>query len=153
VMTYYSTTMKVLEELGATDRPMIVAFNKIDCIQDDAIVRGLRVHLPDAHFISVHTGEGIPELLARMEELASPGLVTRTWRIPPEESALLARMHRAGQVHEVRYEGADTVMVATLPQSFAAEVARFVQVAKPQSAASAESDDTFLQTSLVKPTK
>ena len=153
VITFYQTTMKVLEELHAADRPMIVAFNKIDQVEDDSILRGLRVHLPDAHFISVHSGAGIPQLLARMEELASPGLVTRTWRLPSEESALLARIHRAGQVHEIRYQDADTLIHATLPQSFAAELARFVQLAKPKVPPNEPADDTFLQTSLVKPTK
>jgi hypothetical protein len=91
--------------------------------------------------------------LARMEELASPGLITRTWRLPPEESALLARIHRAGQVHEVRYEGADSVIVATLPQTFAGELARFMQVAKLETAPTEGGSDSFLETTLVKPTK
>jgi GTPase len=153
VMTFYWTTMKVLDELGAAERPMIVAFNKIDRVEDESTLHGLRVHLPDAHFISVHTGAGIPELLTRMEELASPGLVTRTWRIPSDEAALLARVHRVCQVHEVRYEGADTVIVATVPQSFAAELARFVQIATPDAEQIDADSDSFLQTTLLKPTK
>jgi YD repeat-containing protein len=88
-----------------------------------------------------------------MEELASPGLVTKTWRIPPEEGALLARMHRAGQVHEVRYDGAESLVHATIPETFAAELARFVQLAKSQLTPNDGADDTFLQTSLAKPTK
>src|SRR5687768_10166651 len=111
-MEFYTTTMKVLEELGAGRQPMIVVFNKIDKLADPATLRGLRTHFPNALCVSVHTGEGIPELLAKMEELANPAMITRTWRIPAGEAALLARLHRVAQVHEVRYDGADAVVLA-----------------------------------------
>jgi len=145
--------MKVLEELGAANRPMIVVFNKIDKVEDESTITGLRIHFPDAHFISVHTGDGLPELLARMEELAGPSSVTREWRFPPEEAAQVARLYRVGQVREVRHEEADTIVVATVPAKHADELARFVQVSNPQNADPEIGDDTFLETILVKPTK
>lgn len=151
VMDFYTTTMKVLAELGAGDRPMLVAFNKIDKLEDDSAIRGLRTHFPNAFFISAHSGEGLPELLARMDELASPNSVTRTWRLPASEAALMARIHRNGQVHETRYDGADTIVTATLPTKFANELKPYIQSA--ESSATAESgDDTFLQTRISEPT-
>jgi GTPase len=153
VVSFYATTMKVLDELGAASRPMIVAFNKIDKVADESTIRGLRLHFPNAYFISVHTGEGLPELLGRMEELAGPSSVTREWRFPPEESAQVARLYRLGQVREVRHEGADTLVVATVPQKIAEDLARFVQVSNPQPVTSDKDGDTFLETILVKPTK
>jgi GTP-binding protein HflX len=127
-MEFHATTMKVLAELGADQRPTQVVFNKIDKVADDSVLQGLRRHFPDALFISVHSGEGLDALLDKMSELATPGTVTREWLIPPEEAALLARFHRAGQVHRISYEGADAVVAATLPVKFAGELARFLRV-------------------------
>src|SRR4051812_44413472 len=69
VIEFYNTTMKVLAELGADKRPMILAFNKVDLVQDPAVLANLRRHFPDAHFTSVHTGEGLDKLVERMGEL------------------------------------------------------------------------------------
>ena len=132
VMEFHTTTMKVLEELGAGKQPMIVVFNKVDKLTDPATLRGLLMHFPNAICISVHTGEGISELLAKMEELANPAMITRTWRIPAEEAALLARLHRTAQVHEVRYDGADAIVLATVPKKIADDLISFMHVANPE---------------------
>jgi GTP-binding protein HflX len=127
VLQFHQTTMDVLAELGAGSQPMIVAFNKVDKVQDPAVLHRLRVHFPDAVFISVHTGEGIPVLLERMSELAAPGTITRELRLPASEGALLARLHRLGQVHAVTYDGSDVVVTAALPVKLAEEFSRFIQ--------------------------
>src|SRR4051794_39685323 len=69
VLEFYNTTMKVLAELGADDKRMLVAFNKIDKISDPTVLVTLRRHFPDALFLSVHTGQGIAELIERMGEM------------------------------------------------------------------------------------
>jgi GTP-binding protein HflX len=127
VIEFHQTTLDVLEELGAGSQPAITVFNKVDKVADPASLHRLRVHFPDALFISVHTGEGIPALLERMTELAAPGTVTRDLRIPPGESSLLARLHREAQVHGITYDGGDSLVTVTLSQRLAAECARFVQ--------------------------
>jgi GTPase len=150
VMEFYTTTMKVLEELGAGKRPMLVALNKIDRLENSSTLRGLQTHFPNALCISIKTGEGIPELLARMEELANPAMVTRTWRLPPDEPALLARVHREAQVHGIAYDGAHALVTATVSKKFAEELARFVHDVSEQSSETPD-QPTFLQTSLVHP--
>jgi GTPase len=151
VMSFYTTTMRVLEELGAGDRPMLIVFNKIDKVEDESTLRALRTHFPDAHFISVHTGAGLDELLARMDDLAGPGSVTKTWCFPGEESARLAMVHRCGQVRDIQYEGSNTIVTATVPEKIAADLAQFLQVANSQPAPDRE--DSFLETTIAKPTK
>lgn len=127
VLEFYQTTLDVLEELGAGARPTIIVFNKIDKVSDPAALHRLRSHFADAIFISVHTGEGIPALLEKMTELASPGNVTRELRIPASESGLIARLHREAQVHEIKYDGSDSLVTVTLSERLAAECAKFVQ--------------------------
>lgn len=127
VMEFYSTTMKVLAELGADKRPMLVVFNKTDKVTDPARLHGLRTHFPDALFISVHTGEGLDALLEKMGGLASPGTLTRNLRLPAGEAGLIARLHREGQVHEITYDGADTLMTVTMPARLTRDCAHFMQ--------------------------
>ena len=127
VIEFHQTTLDVLEELGAGSRPMITVFNKTDKVADPATLHRLRVHFPEAIFISVHTGEGIPALLEKMTALAAPGTVTRELRIPASESGLLARLHREAQVHEIAYDGSDSLVTVTLSQRLATECAKYVQ--------------------------
>jgi GTP-binding protein HflX len=127
VLEFHQTTIDVLKELGAGDRPAIIVFNKVDKVADPAVLQRLRSHFPDALFISAHTGEGIPALLEKMTELASPGNVTRELRIPAAESGVLARLHREAQVLRVAYDGSDAVATVTLSQRLAEECARFIE--------------------------
>ena len=130
VIEFHQTTLDVLKELGAGSRPMITVFNKVDKVADAASLHRLRAHFPGALFISVHSGEGIPALLEKMTELASPGNVTRELRIPAGESGLLARLHRGAQVHGIAYDGSDSIVTVTLSQRLAAECAQYVQAAQ-----------------------
>ena len=126
VMQFYKTTMDVLAELGADSRPMIVVFNKVDKVADHAVLHRLGLEFPEAVFISVQTGEGMPALLERMTELAAPGTVTRRLRLPASEAELLARLHRHAKVCSVAYEGSDALVTAILSRKLAAECARFI---------------------------
>jgi GTP-binding protein HflX len=132
VLEFYQTTLDVLHELGAGERPVIVVFNKVDKVPEPASLHRLRAHFPDALLISVRSGEGIPALLEKMTELAAPGNVTRELRIPASESGLLARLHREAQVRGITYDGSDSIVTVTLSQRLAEECACFVQV--PQAA-------------------
>jgi GTPase len=143
VEIFYETTMKVLGELEADKRPMVVVFNKIDKVAEPAVLSGLRLRFPDALFVSVHSGEGMEALLAKIAEMAAPGTVTRTLRLPPTQSGLVARLHRAGKVHEVSYDGADTLLTVTMPPRLAVECEPFIQHhGTPQAPVS----ETFLET-------
>jgi GTPase len=52
----------VLDEIGALDRPRLLVFNKIDAIDDEVVIVGLRARYPGALFVSAITREGLAEL-------------------------------------------------------------------------------------------
>ena len=114
VLEFYNTTMEVLAELGADAKRTIVAFNKIDKAHDPALLAGLRRHFPEAIFLSVHTGEGMEELVERMGEMVANTSVTRELLIPQSEGGLLARLHRGARILETTYEGDSVRLVAVL---------------------------------------
>jgi GTP-binding protein HflX len=115
VMEFYNTTMRVLSDLGADTKQMLIVFNKIDKVADDQTVPRLRRHFPDAVFVSVQTGEGMGELVERISEFVVRGTMTVELRIPAARADLLARLHRDGTVVEVQYDDDLTRVIATIP--------------------------------------
>lgn len=116
VMEFYKTTMSVLEELGADTKQTLVVFNKVDKVEDPAVLTGLRRHFPDAVFISVRSGIGLERLVERISDFVSKGTVTVGLRIPAARADLLARLHREGTLAHIEYEEDIARVVATIPQ-------------------------------------
>lgn len=116
VMEFYDTTMRVLGDLGADTKHMLVVFNKTDKVEDPTVLAGLRLHFPDSVFISVHTGAGIDELIERISDFVSNGTLTVELRLPSSRADLLARLHREGTVLSLDYEEDVAHVVATVPK-------------------------------------
>jgi len=114
VLTFYKTTMDVLSELGSDTKRMIIAFNKVDRIEERSTLEPLRRQFPDAHFISTHTGEGMDGLVDHMAELASNGSRVCTLELSVAAGDRLARLHRAAQILETHYDDDRVRLVAVL---------------------------------------
>jgi GTP-binding protein HflX len=115
VITFYNTTMRVLSQLGADTKQMLIVFNKVDKVTDPHALPTLRRHFPDAVFISVQTGEGMDQLIDRISDFVARGTVTVELRLPPERADLLARLHRDGSVRDLQYDEEFTEVVAVMP--------------------------------------
>ena len=126
VLEFYHTTRRVLAELGAEEKPALIVFNKIDKVEDSAVLANLRRHFPDALFISTLSGEGIPALIDRLGEWVANGGSTRELRLPAASGSLLARIHREAQVHEIEYLGNEVRVIATLPRALIDALAEFI---------------------------
>jgi GTP-binding protein HflX len=113
---FLETTEKVLKEIGARDKPTLLAFNKIDLVPDRGLLDLLSERFPGAVFLSVKTGEGIPELLARLEELLTADREEWTVRIPDAEYGLVALLHRRAAVVSESREDDATVVVCRMPE-------------------------------------
>lgn len=135
VMEFYSTTVSVLKELGAGERPTIIVFNKIDKVEDPAVLNNLRRHFPDAQFISILSGEGIDPLLERMGELVSNESALHELWLPQSSGELLARLHRQTRILETEYVGDEVRLVAFLPRRLAEEFSEFIVDAAAEKAA------------------
>jgi len=116
VEAHAATTLEVLEELGAAGQPIITVFNKIDALwEKESTIADLRLRYPGACFVSARTGEGLPELFARMEAIVERDFTQLRMLIPHDRYDLVARIHREGGVRkeEVRDDG--TYVVGSLP--------------------------------------
>jgi GTP-binding protein HflX len=106
----------VLEEIGAGNTPRVVAFNKIDLLDEDAR-RDLLVGRRGAVGVSATTGEGVGALLDAIEDAFAKTLEPVELLIPYGEGATLNELHEiAGQVD--REDREDGVLVkARVPRS------------------------------------
>lgn len=118
---FFETTMRVLGDLDATKKPAITVLNKVDKLEDPSTKLLLKHHFPDAIFVSVHTGEGIDELIERLQGLVSEEIQMLELVLPVTRADLVARLHREGNVHSCAFEGEETRLKVSLsPRSVAA---------------------------------
>ena len=126
VVEFHNTTIKVLTDLGADEKRTLLVFNKIDRVPDPSVLTGLRRHFPDAHFVSVHTGAGMEELIERISEFVSSGSGCRELRLPSTAAEMIARLHRQANVLETEYLGDEVRIVAVLNPRMMQQYSEFI---------------------------
>src|SRR5882672_11237605 len=87
----------LLTELQLTDRPSIVALNKVDRLDADVALEAL-VDRFDGVAISARTGEGVDRLLDRVAQTLGPRVERVTLRIPYQDGTALAHCYGRGRV-------------------------------------------------------
>ncbi|HFD39186.1 MAG TPA: GTPase HflX, partial [Anaerolineae bacterium] len=117
------TVMETLGDLGALERPVLLALNKIDRLPDRAALGPLLADLPPAARevegyvpISAAKGTGLDDLLGRVEAILSAGMVDVTVRLPYERGDLVALFHEQGTVTGVTHGEGGTVLEGRLPR-------------------------------------
>jgi len=105
----------VLRDLGVgekVDAGLIEAFNKIDCLDEDARAH-LRasIRLPDSQVaLSAVTGEGVDDLARAIDRALSAGRIEMAVTLDATDGATLAWVYRRGEVLD-RQDGDDGVQV------------------------------------------
>ncbi|MGB9184596.1 MAG: GTPase HflX [Solirubrobacteraceae bacterium] len=120
----------VLQEITADEAPRLLVLAKADQIEADERAGLVRRH-PDAVLVSALTGEGIPELIERIETEFARRLSEVELLVPYGEGGRLAELHElAGDLE--REDTPEGVRVhARLPAGVAARYAPFVLGPKP----------------------
>lgn len=119
---HYETTLEVLGELGAADKPMIVVLNKVDLIPMEN--RHLLESLLANHFsgsvvpMSVKDGIGADGLLDACVKMLESRVRRARFLIPYTRSDLVASMHSEGKVLSTEYVEEGTLLEAVLPVAF-----------------------------------
>ncbi len=115
---------RVLDEIGAGERPSLTVYNKIDLL-DPEEVRLLRARMPRAVFFSARTGDGLDLLLDRLsaEAAANDRLISAD--VPYREGGLLKLVHEQGQLISEEYLADRVRIVAKVPARIAGRLERF----------------------------
>ncbi|MGY8648159.1 MAG: GTPase HflX [Verrucomicrobiales bacterium] len=123
---HYATTCNVLKELGADDKEVIVVLNKIDQIEDPAILTGLRADFPGAMEVSALEGIGMTELLGKFANKLSDRVKRLDYRIPQSRGDITGLLHREGKVLSTDYDGNDVLLTAVVPKDFEERFSEFI---------------------------
>src|SRR5882724_2447696 len=114
----------VLDEIGASGKPTLMVFNKIDKLNGSGNIF-LQQH-PGAVCVSAKTGDGLPALLEELSNQVRPIREFMELSVPHEESAVIARLHAVGQVVERDYNGEKAWFKVRLPPHLHDEFSKFI---------------------------
>ncbi len=108
----------VIREIGGEKIPEIIAINKADIADPEAMMNLLREE-PDAYLISVHTGFGIDQLIRAIEtSLPRPKIEIRTL-VPYTRGDLVSAIHEQGEIMSEEYLPEGTAITARVDGSLA----------------------------------
>lgn len=104
----------ILSELGAGDKPVILAFNKADAKPDDL---ELPTSLPGAEktvSISAKTGQGLSDLIDAIADVAPGKKQVFTLKIPFAQGTLISELHENHPILKEDYEPDGTLVEVLL---------------------------------------
>ncbi|WP_018600573.1 GTPase HflX [Mycobacterium sp. 155] len=114
----------VIAEHDGRRAPELLVVNKIDATGDLALAQ-LRRALPDAVFVSAHSGDGLDRLRQRMGELVEPTDTMVDVTIPYERGDLVAKLHAEGRIDATEHGTDGTRVKARVPIPLAASLREF----------------------------
>jgi GTP-binding protein HflX len=124
----HDTTLEVLAELGAGDKPTITVLNKIDRVTDPFELIALDKKFPGALHASAVTGLGLEELLKLCSQVLADRVRHQEYRIPQKRADLVSLLHREAKVLSTDYEGDDILVSAVVPAAIAGRLESFAAV-------------------------
>lgn len=113
---------RVLREIGAEDKVMVRALNKIDLLdQDVAEDLQYRAAMMDDYSVAISsmTGEGMTDLVATIEDAMMSMLVPIEVILPYTNGKEVNMVQEVGHVEEIEYREEGTYLMARVPEAIA----------------------------------
>ncbi len=113
---------QVLDEIGVSDRPKLLVFNKIDLMEQEqllALQERIAALLPSSVFVSTVTDGGLEPLRRALATALRVRRPLTEIRMSPADGRLLAEIHRGGEVVGQRMDGDRLVVDARVDQALA----------------------------------
>jgi GTP-binding protein HflX len=122
---FHDTTLEVLAELGAEEKPVITVLNKIDLVTDPEQLAALDRKFPNALHLSAVTGLGLDDLLKSCSAVLADRVRRQEYRIPQQRADLVSLLHREAKVLSTEYDGNDILVRAVVPPTIAGRLEAF----------------------------
>ena len=106
VSEHIEVTLSVIEELEASDKPVLFVYNKCDLLDSEGVLEPSE----DSVFVSGKDGRGLDLLISKIEELLLKFKKSTNLLIPYSEQSLVSTLYSGYTVESVEYL-ADGVMV------------------------------------------
>ena len=114
----------VLAQIGAAERPRLLALNKVDALDDDGR-RELRFRYPRAVQVSAATGEGLEDLSAAIEGQFLKSLRLMELLVPYAEGGSLSELHELAGELDREDTATGALIKARVPAGVASRFERF----------------------------
>ncbi|MEM7175434.1 MAG: GTPase HflX [Chlamydiota bacterium] len=121
------STYHVLKELDIKDKPIITVLNKVDLLDNRAIITRFKLKYPCVIPLSAITKEGVPSLIEAMTTAISDLRTVLKLRVPQKDYAIVAELMERGQVLMRDYDEADVLIDVELPSYLAGRYAAFAR--------------------------
>ncbi len=113
-----STVEEVLEQIDAQHIKRGLVFNKCDLLNEDDLAT-LKMHYPDAQFVSAITGDGIDDLIDYIARVASAADMLLDVLIPYNRGDLVSRAHERCRILTEEHEEGGTHLTLLAAPAFA----------------------------------
>jgi GTP-binding protein HflX len=106
---HLNVTEALLDDLGASKKPRIYVFNKIDAMTDDMPIRLLMLRMGTTGVswpmlcVSAKDGTGMDILIEQLEKVALRGKKLITLKIPVSNQELIAKLYQIATVEDIVY--------------------------------------------------
>ncbi len=121
---------KVLEELGATQNPILMVFNKIDKLDSMNELSNLRREYPDNVEISALTGKGLDTLKTKLLEFASRNEIEIEVDIPNREGHIINFLYEHGKIIRKEFSNNLVHIRAKLDRKYAGKLDKYLESVK-----------------------
>jgi len=115
----------VLEEIEADDKPILMAFNKIDVAAPSRVQQLTWRHQPSVA-VSARTGDGLDDLRQAIDVQLAATHRRVTVRIPQSQAGLVSRIHQSGRVLSQRYEDNAIIVEAEVDRALEGQLADYL---------------------------
>jgi len=119
-----SAVNSVLKEIGAEDKSILLALNKIDVLSHKA-KKDLQSGNEDAVFISAKYNYGFMDLFTKLQSLLKSNVKRVNLRLPPHKSELLSKLYKYGKVISAEYLDEYIIVDAFIPKNLIEKIRRY----------------------------
>ena len=127
---HLSVTEETLAEIGAGDISRIYVYNKADKVIESGKEVGSNNKLPyvngDSIYMSVKTGEGIPELIQLIEKKRNENESEKTFLIPYKDGRALEEIMRTGKVQEINHKEDGTCIKVICNNAISGKYSKYI---------------------------
>lgn len=102
-LSQFQAVQQTLEEIGAAHIPAITVLNKLDRLRHPEQALETLTHYPKAVAISGLNGNGIPDLLSKVQKELYETYTPIHVRLPYQQGALISLFHEMGQVERIEH--------------------------------------------------
>lgn len=113
------SVLEVLQEIDASEKPVIMVFNKIDRYRDKDWLKDLEDNFDHAVSISARNGDNIDLLLEEISGMLSSLIIEVDVDLPINRMDLVNMAHEEGQVFAIKYYNDRINIRASLPAKLA----------------------------------